>query len=362
MSAWYVLSALGFYPVTPEAGIYVLGTPTFEKAEIGLPGGRSFVVEAEGLDSEGKNIYIRSAEWNGEPYTKSYITHEMIEQGGTLVLHMGAEPNPDFGAEPADRPVARIPEEDALTSEQMLADIVFEPYIEDTARVFGSSVTLFPKCAAPQPRKIVYTLDGSEPTTVSPIVPIGGITLTGDAEVKLRALAMDGRQDSPVKSYRFYKSALKGAKVTLEREPSAPYVNGGAAALADFAMGGGSYVRPEWVGFQGRDAAGVIDLGTVRSLRHVGFDADNEPRSWIVLPRGAEFEFSTDGVNYGRPVRIETEDGLTAASGAHYFGASIPGGVRARYIRFRIENGLLPAGHIGEGNPAWMFLDEIMAY
>lgn len=368
MSAWYVLSAMGFYPVTPGSGVYVLGTPTFERVEIAptTASGRPFIIEAEGLSSDGKNIYIRSAEWNGEPYTKSYITQSMLDEGGKLVLHMGSEPTKDFGTDPADRPVAQIPAEDALTAEQMLAEVVFEPYIEDTLRVFGHSMTLFPKCAAPQPRKIVYTLDGSEPTSASPIVPVGGITLTGDAELKLRAIAMERsasrRMDSQVKSYRFYKSALKDAAVTLEQAPSAPYMNGGAAALVDYAMGGDSYVRPEWIGFNGIDAAGVIDLGTVRSLRHVGFNADNEPRSWIVLPRGAVFEFSTDGTHYGHPVRIDGSDSLTAGSGAHYFGTSIPGGVQARYIRFRIENGPLPEGHIGQGNPAWMFLDEVMAY
>ncbi len=362
MSAWYVLSAMGFYPVTPGSGIYVLGTPTFERVEFEGAAGRRFAIRAEGLSKSGKNIYIQWAEWNGEPYRKSYITQSMIDEGGELVLHMGAEPAKDFGTEPADRPVARIPEEEALTSEELLAGVVFEPYIDDTTRVFADRLTLRPTCAAPQPRKTVYTLDGSEPTDGSPIVPPSGITLTGDAELKLRAIRPDGPRSS-VKSYRFYKSVLGGASVTLEREPSAPYVNGGAAALVDGAMGGESYVRPEWIGFNGDDLAGVIDLGGVRRLRHVGFNAANEPRSWIVLPRGATFEFSTDGANYARPVTIAGAESRTAGSGAHYFGTAIPGGgVEARYIRFRIRNGVLPDWHIGKGNPAWMFVDEIMAY
>ncbi|MDE6500083.1 MAG: glycoside hydrolase family 92 protein, partial [Rikenella sp.] len=239
MSAWYVFSAMGFYPVTPGSGIYVLGTPTFERVEIApaAVSGRPFVIEAEGLSTDGKNIYIQSAEWNGELYRKSYITQAMLDEGGKLVLHMGSEPTKDFGTDPADRPVARIPEEDVLSSAQMLAGVVFEPYIDDTARVFDGRLTLFPRCLAPQPRKIVYTVDGTEPTDHSPIAPIGGIVLTGDTEVKLRAITPDGRR-SGVKTYRFYKSVLNGATVALEREPSAPYVNGGAAARVDGAMGG----------------------------------------------------------------------------------------------------------------------------
>lgn len=360
MSAWYVMSAMGFYPVTPGSGVYVLGTPTFRTTTLTLPEGRKFTIETEGLTEDGRNFYIQSAELDGQPYTKSYITHEAIEKGGKLVLHMGDQPNKSFGTNLADRPVAMIPAEDALTSEQMLSAVVFEPYVEDTLRVFGSSVTLFPKTIATQPRKIVYTLNGIDPVVSSPIVPPGGLTLSGDTRLKLRTVTRDGM--SNVKEYQFYKSVLGGAQVTLENAPSEPYANGGAQALVDFAMGGNSYVRPEWIGFDGVDLAGTIDLGRVRTLRHVGFKAANEPHSWIVLPRGAEFEFSTDGTNYGHPMTVATADSQTAASGAHSFSAVVPGGVRARYIRFRIKNGVLPDWHIGQGNPSWMFVDEITAY
>ena len=361
MSAWYVFSAMGFYPVTPGSGVYVLGTPTFGRVEIDLASGRSFVVEAKGLDAKGKNIYIGSAEWNGEPYTKSYITDEMIAGGGKLTLHMVAAPTGSFGVDPADRPVAAIPAEDARTSEELLSEVVFEPYVEDTVRVFDGSLTLVPECLAAQPRKIVYTLNGTAPSAASPAVPEGGITLTGDAVLKLRTVVPDGRM-SRVHSDRFYRSVLHGAAVTLEEEPSAPYVNGGAAALTDFALGGDSYARPQWIGFNGKDAAGVIDMGQVRTLNQVGFHVLNTPGSWIVLPRGAVFEFSADGVNYGRRVAVPVPDFRAVGQGAHGFGAAVPGGVQARYIRFRIENGPLPEGHIGQGNPAWIFIDEITAY
>lgn len=364
MSAWYVLSAMGFYPVTPGSGIYVLGTPTFERVEIASPtSGKPFVIEAKGLGSaEEGNIYIGSAEWNGEPYTKSYITHEMIERGGKLVLHMGNRPDRAFGTAAEDRPAAQIPAEDALTSEQMLSGVVFEPYIEDTLRVFGPTMTVYPKLFRREPgMRIVYTSDGSEPGPSSAEAGSQGIGLTGDTNLKLRAVGQNGRM-SYVKDYRFYKSVLRGAAVALEREPSAPYANGGAAALVDYAMGGDSYVRPQWVGFNGNDLAGVIDMGRVRHLSHVGFNAANEPGSWIVLPRDAIFDFSTDSVHYGRPVAITTRDSRTAGSGAHFFGTAIPGGVQARYIRFVIRNGELPEWHIGKGNPAWMFIDEITAY
>lgn len=364
MSAWYVLSAMGFYPVTPGSGLYVLGTPTFPEVTLRLPSGHAFTVEAKGLKGDGnaKNVYIQSAEYNGQPYTKSYITHQMIEAGGKLVLRMGSEPNPSFGAAPEDRPVAQIPVADARTAAQLLEEVVFEPYLPDTQLVFGPTRVVYPQLYLSAPgTRIVYTTDGHEPTAQSPAATPVGILLTRNTDLKMRALAPDGRM-SNTKTYHLYKSLLKGATVTLDKEPSAPYVNGGGASLVDYALGGDSYIRPQWIGFDGINLSGTIDMGRVRTLSHVGFNAANAPGSWIVLPRDAIFEFSVDGTHYYRPVAITTEDSRTAGEGAHYFGTAIPGGVAARYVRFVIRNGELPEWHIGAGNPSWMFVDEIMAY
>lgn len=102
MSAWYVLSAMGFYPVHPANGVYVLGSPETDAATIRLATGKTFTVRAANNSRE--NIYIQSAVYNGKPYTKGYITHQMIMDGGELVLEMGSHPNEAFAAKPADRP------------------------------------------------------------------------------------------------------------------------------------------------------------------------------------------------------------------------------------------------------------------
>ncbi len=102
MSAWYVLSSMGFYPVNPANGAYVFGSPLFDKVELNVPGGNTFNVIAENRSD--KNIYIQSAELNGKPYTKSFITHKQILEGGTLKFVMGDTPNKEFGVAPDDRP------------------------------------------------------------------------------------------------------------------------------------------------------------------------------------------------------------------------------------------------------------------
>ena len=101
MSAWYILSAMGFYQVEPAGGKYVIGTPLFSEVQMNVGGGKTFTVKAIG-NSE-KNIYVQSARLNGKPYTRSYIIYEDMVKGGTLELLMGPEPS-DFGTKTKDRP------------------------------------------------------------------------------------------------------------------------------------------------------------------------------------------------------------------------------------------------------------------
>ena len=100
MSAWYVFSAMGFYPVCPGSPYYVLGSPTFAKLSIRLENEKTFTMEAVGASKE--NIYIQSAELNGKPYTKNYIHHEDIMNGGCFRFVMGKEPNKDWGNKKED--------------------------------------------------------------------------------------------------------------------------------------------------------------------------------------------------------------------------------------------------------------------
>ena len=97
LSAWYVFSSLGFYPVCPATPYYLIGAPTFPKARIGR-----FVIEAANVSPA--NHFIQSATWNGQPYTRNYITHQMILQGGTLRFVMGPSPNYQWGNQRDDCP------------------------------------------------------------------------------------------------------------------------------------------------------------------------------------------------------------------------------------------------------------------
>ncbi|AQQ08867.1 putative alpha-1,2-mannosidase [Sedimentisphaera cyanobacteriorum] len=101
-SAWYVFSALGFYPVCPGSGEFVIGSPIFKEAEMKLENGNIFTVEAE--ENSKDNIYIQSARLNGRPYSKTYLNYEDIQKGGTISFDMDDEPNKDWGNAPSDAP------------------------------------------------------------------------------------------------------------------------------------------------------------------------------------------------------------------------------------------------------------------
>jgi len=102
MSAWYVFSAMGFYPVSPGRPVYDIGSPIFDKITIRPKNGKPFIILAE--NSSAQNKYIQSASIDGSPYDKAFFTHETIANGGTLRLEMGPRPNKDWGAEFSDAP------------------------------------------------------------------------------------------------------------------------------------------------------------------------------------------------------------------------------------------------------------------
>jgi len=102
MSSWYVMSSLGFYPVNPADGTYVIGSPALESATIDVGGGRTFTVKARNA-TEG-NPYIQSVTLNGAPLERTYIRHAELLKGGTLEFVMGRNPNAEWGTAPDAAP------------------------------------------------------------------------------------------------------------------------------------------------------------------------------------------------------------------------------------------------------------------
>ena len=106
MSAWYVLSSMGFYPVAPGQNVWTIGSPEFSRVVIHLDKSfnkaKEFVIETS--NNSKKNRYIQSASLNGKPLDKPWFDHSVIQNGGKLIFQMGPEPNKNWGSAPEDAP------------------------------------------------------------------------------------------------------------------------------------------------------------------------------------------------------------------------------------------------------------------
>lgn len=101
-SAWYVFSAMGFYPVTPASDQYVIGAPLFQKVTVKLENGKQVVINAP--ENSADNKYIQSAKFNGKDYTKNYLSYPELMKGATIDFKMGSQPNMTRGVNDSDFP------------------------------------------------------------------------------------------------------------------------------------------------------------------------------------------------------------------------------------------------------------------
>jgi len=153
MSAWYILSAMGFYQVCPGTPEYIIGSPIFDKVTINLENGKKFTVKANNVSDS--SIYIQSSTLNGAPYTKSWFTHNDILNGSTLVFEMGVSPANDYGTAEEDRPAT-----------EKFEPAVMLPYAVTSDGFFLHKGIVKLDCDD-KSAKIYYTIDGSRPTEKS---------------------------------------------------------------------------------------------------------------------------------------------------------------------------------------------------
>ncbi len=154
MSAWYVMSAMGIYSVTPGMDYYVIGSPVFDKITLNLENGKIFTITAN--NNSDKNIYIQSAKLNGNLYTKTYLSNNDIMNGGEIVFEMGGKPNKEWGKLEEDRPFF----------DKKKIKYAKTPIVDFTDIRFLNSRKVTLSGNEPD-AKIYYTLDGSQPNEKS---------------------------------------------------------------------------------------------------------------------------------------------------------------------------------------------------
>ncbi len=269
MSAWYVLSALGFYSVCPGRSEYAIGTPLFPGAAVRLPSGGTFTIEARGAGPE--RPYIQSATLDGEPFERAWLTHDEILRGGRLVFEMGATPNPAWGAGPGKTPVSSMPGPNPPPV----------PYVATGETPFRESTRV--ALASPAADAVIrYTLDGSEPTHASPVYK-KPIELT--ATTTIRFQSDTGRENpAPAQEATFHR--IPGRWRVLSLSPTHhQYTANGPDALIDGIRGGEDWRLGGWLGFYGADMEAVIDLGETLDIHRLAVSFLQDQNSWIFMPR-----------------------------------------------------------------------------
>ncbi len=209
MSAWYVMSAMGIYAVTPGMDYYVIGSPIFDKVTINLENGKKFEIIAK--NNSEKKKYIQSAVLNGQPYSKSYLKHADIMNGRKMVFEMGSVPNKEWGAAKEDRPYS--PEKKFKYAKA--------PQPEFSDILFLDSRTV--KMSDPEPgARIHFTQDGSDPTEKSALFA-DSIIISKPTVLKTRSY-VDGISPSYPVSVQFKKIDMLGAVAVSGLQPGVKYL------------------------------------------------------------------------------------------------------------------------------------------
>ena len=338
MSAWFVLSSMGFYSVTPASNQYIIGAPLFPKATINLKNGKTFTIAADSISKTNK--YIKSVELNGKNYPYTFLNHKDIVTGGTLRFVMTDKPS-TWGTDDKYVPVTEIKEH----------LIVAAPFIEtgDIAFKGKTSVTLN---TVDKQSEIYYSIENEFVKYENPF------TISEKTSLKIYA-EKNGKKSATITT-DFFKID-PNVTITLKNEYANQYNGGGKNALIDGVIGGQDFRTGTWQGYSDTDLIAIVDLGKIKEINKISVGFLQDQRSWIFLPTEVAFFSSTDGINFSK---LKTEYKFPPNKDENVLIKRISSSkkVKARYIKVVAKKlGILPKWHLGykHNGRSWLFADEI---
>lgn len=340
MSAWFVLSAMGFYAVTPGSDTWVLGTPLFEEVQIKLENGKVFTVKARNAASA--NYYVQQVRLNGKPLAATYFHHADLANGGELLFMMGARPNKTRGIRETVMPHAAV-DEKGFTAVPYFDMPAFKFRQEAVVRLAHIDAGV----------KLYYRTGGQQQFTAynKPVVLQKTDTVF--------CYAMKAGVKSPEVFRVFYKiPADREIRVLSKVHPM--YTAGGPEALIDGIMGNENWKTGDWQSYYAQDFEAVVDLLEERPVNYVGVHVLQEVSPWIVYPKELIVEISNDGNNWRPLITVVNKEGMEQKEPVHQvLGAAVQ--ARGRYLRYRAVNGgKLPAWHESAGSDSHLFIDEVI--
>ena len=344
MSAWYVMSAMGFYPVTPGNDQYVFGSPMFRSVIIHQENGKDFTIRAPRNSHD--NRYISRVIRDGKPYTRSWFPYEDLAQGSTFILEMDKNPNRKFGADEDDRPVSRCERA-----------IVENPWFKVSQPLF-TAYTRVEIEAADKDYRIMYQIvpeDG--PVTNHFDVYKRPFTVSRNSTVYAYCVDKEGHRS--FKSQTRLRHVDNTYQVKLHYPFNPNYTGGGERAIVDGVRGETNFRLGGWQGYQTDEFAADIDLGQKKYIYGMSAGFLQDTRSWIILPQWVEFYTSDDGEHFVSQGRVSHHvDPRDETPRVEEFSLSFQ--AEAQYVRVVAKNfGKLPDWHPGFGGQAHIFVDEV---
>jgi predicted alpha-1,2-mannosidase len=350
MSAWYVFSALGFYPVVPGRPEYVLGTPLFEKATLHLDNGKTFTIQAPGTSKS--RFFVEKAALNGQNMPQTRLAHADIVQGGTLTFQMADTPG-QWGTDAAACP------QSALETMGALPPPV--PYIQSGQQAFRGTQSIALADIDPD-AAIFYALQKKGKTDdfkryTRPFNLKTAATLLFYAE--------KNGQKSPVEQVYLHQIP-EGLRVQEYHTAFSPQYNGQSEwCLTDGLRGNRDFRTGGWQGFEGKNVDFTLDLGSKQTLASVSLGCLQDENSWIFFPTDVHISASTDGKNY-QPFGSVQNTVPALAPGILFQDLTVSAdpawrNKKIRYLRITAASrGLCPPGHKGAGYSGWVFVDEVV--
>ncbi|KAF0131194.1 MAG: alpha-1 2-mannosidase [Bacteroidetes bacterium] len=344
MSAWLIMSAMGFYAVSPGHTDYAIGTPWFPEVELFMENGKTFKITASNLSKE--NFYIRAAQLNGKPYTKNFLSHADIMAGGHLHFEMTSIPEKSWGSASGDFFTTSIDHDLILPV----------PYISAPSKRIREAIEIKIESSTPD-CEIFYTLDGSIPDKESTRYT-NAFSL--DKTAALKAIAYHNELGySKVVEAEFVKvNSERSVKLFSTYHPN--YHGGGDDGLIDGIRGAENWRLGGWQGYQGTDFEAIVDLGKSRKISFISAGFLQDIRSWIWMPKEVAIYVSEDGKTFN-PLAVVSHKIPFDKEGLFMQDLGINVNTKARFVKVKASNfGTIPAWHMGAGGQAYIFIDEII--
>jgi predicted alpha-1,2-mannosidase len=352
MSAWYVLSSLGLYPIAPGNTMYQIGRPLFAKATIKVDNQSKAKIEIICNNQGATNCYVASVKWNGKLIPDFQIDHKTLMLGGKLEFEM-TDKKPDKSNYPQ------------MNNVEIPADFVPAPFVKTEQRIFEKELYLELGHVVLTPSdsyELKYRLNnGPWNAYVQPIK----IKETTNIDLQLlRKNAAGTNAESAIVSSQFIRKN-PNISLTLDTKYSNQYAASGENALIDGLFGGNEFRTGDWQGYYGKDVVATITFKEPISVHEIGASCIRDQKSWIFLPKEIRFEVTYDGVSYQAPtiISIPVSSASDKNPSNQKFTQILESDktLKVKGIRYTIVNpGNCPEWHLGAGNPTWLFLDELI--